>query len=197
MQNWIGLQHICEVTQGAPLSRLRHENGIPFRIIQIGNLNTLEPDDDLEVERLSSRAPYVRPGDVLVSLRGSPIRAAVVPEGMDDCVASPNIAILSLRNPRTPMNDDGLDPYFLAGLFSSDYMNRALNAYLGGGAVPSLSVRTLRALKVPVLEPQLQRDFAEAFKAHNRTTVNSQKLVAFQRERLEAELTLQLGENHA
>lgn len=198
MQEWMPLQDICEITQGVVLSRLRDQRGEPFKVIQIRNLNALELDDPLEVERLSPfRARSVKEGDVLLSLRGSPIRAAVVPEGMKRCVASPNIAVIRPKGPKLFTNDAALNPYYLAGLLSSEYMNRILDTYLGGGAVPSLSVRTLRMLKVPVPMPDLQEDFAEAFKAHNRASANAERLVARQRERLEAELIHQFGEDHA
>lgn len=185
------LQDLCRMSSGPSISRLKSTQGDPFRIIQVADLNSLDPEQELEIERLPIyHTPTVDPGDVLLSLRGSPIRAAVVPEGMLGCVASSNIAVLRLKQPKSDKYPDGLDPYYLAGLLGSEYMSQILAAYSGGEVVVSLSIRNLRILEVPVPPKKLQGYFAEAFKSQRKFSMNMQKLLALQAKSLEAELNL-------
>lgn len=189
------LQDLCEVTQGAPLSRLRSDQGKEFDIIQVADLDLLAYGAELSAERLwPDQTPTVQPDNVLLSLRGSPIRAAVVPEKMAGCVASPNIAVLNIKHPKKGEHDrGGIDPHFLAGLLSSTYMRNYFKAYSDGGAVTSLSVRRVREVEVPIPSVYLQDNFAAAFRSQGQISVSARKLMALQTERLEAELDFHLG----
>jgi hypothetical protein len=192
---WVALQDLCEVSQGAPLSRLRNDQGKEFDVIQVADLDLLAYGAALSTERLSpDQTPTVQPDNVLLSLRGSPIRAAVVPEKMAGSVASPNIAVLNLKPPKKGEYDrEGIDPHFLAGLLSSEYMRNHFKAYSDGGAVTSLSVRKLREVEIPIPSVYLRDTFAAAFRSRGQISASARKLMALQSERLEAELDFHLG----
>lgn len=188
------LGELCDVSQGATLSRLKDEHGELYKIIQIADLDGLNAYSPLDFQKLSKdKTPTVQVGDVLLSLRGLPIRATVVPVGMWDCVPSPNLAVIRPRPPTQRDPIDGVEPNYLAGLLGSAFMIRDLYARSGGGTIFSISIRKLKELKVPVPPGHVQDYFGKAFSARHQLVVAMNELAELQSERLDAELAIQLG----
>jgi restriction endonuclease S subunit len=188
MTEWVRLDSICHVAQGATLTRLRSDEGSPVKVLQIRNLNALELNGDIEEESLQIDldGPYVlRTGQIVVSLRGVPIKASVVTQEQAGNVAGSNLAIL------TPHHE--VEPYYLAGLFGTKYLNNFLGGLVGGTVIPSLSVRVLREFQVPLPPLEHQRAFAEAFRALDLYQRLVRELTALRTERLELQLATSLG----
>ena len=174
------------------MTRLRSNAGTPIKVLQIRNLSSLELSGDIEEEPLQfdSDAPFVlREGQVVVSLRGLPIKASVVTEAQRGFVAGSNLAVL------TPERES-LDAYYLAGLFSTRYLNDSLRAFVGGTTIPSLSIRVLRGFEIPVPPLEQQLVFAEAFRSLDRYQQLTRKLTELRVNRLEAQLATSLGNYH-
>lgn len=189
---WVPLEELGEVQQGATLSRFRHEGGNSLRVIQIRNLDKLEVASDLEEEKYLGEkvATYrVEVGQVLVSLRANPVKASVVPEPLKGCLAGSNLAIVKPRQ--------DVDPYYLAGLIRSDFINRRLSNLIGGTVIPSLSVAVLRKAELPAVSAEYQSLLADAFRALDNYATLAAKVTERRGVRLEAQLEALFGESNA
>jgi restriction endonuclease S subunit len=188
---WLPLEKIAEVTQGATLSRLKDPKGKAVPVVQIRNLNTLEVGGDLEVGTfdVQKAGQYrAREGQVLVSLRGVPVKASVVPDREAEWMIGSNLAII------TPQ--DNVDPYYLAGLLRSEFMNQKIDKLIGGVTVASLSLKQLRLIELPLLVEEEQRVLSNAFRALDKYTLLTQELVRLRVQRTEAQLLKLFGEAH-
>lgn len=186
------IEKLCSVQQGATLGRIKVEDGEQLPLIQIRHLSGLElsgePDlatfDDEKAEGYRLEA-----NQVVVSLRGIPIKASVVREPYVGAICGSNVAVLTIKDPNR------CDPYYLAGLLSSKYLNARLSSLIGGSTVPSLSVRQLREFKIPVPAIADQRTLVRAFKGFETYEHVTEQLLTAHAQRLEAHLALALEES--
>jgi restriction endonuclease S subunit len=193
MVSWAQLGDLCQVTQGVSITRLRDDIGKETSVVQMRNLDKLEvtgePDKMLLAQVKAGQ--FLKAGDVLVSLRGTPVRASVVTAHQADFVASSNLAVVSLKG--TPRD---LDPMYLAGLLRSRYMDRRFSPQTGGGKIPSFNLRTIRDLDIPVPSATKQAALAAAFLALENYEEVAHELVDLRTKQLESELLTQLNEKN-
>lgn len=101
----------------------------------------------------------LRSGDLLISRIGQPYRIAVadVPEGTI-IVPSSNIFVVRV-------NPEDIDPYYLAAYLQSSRGMWELDRASSGGAVPSISAKTLREVEIPYLEPYETEDVVWSYQS--------------------------------
>lgn len=187
---WAALEEFGIIRQGATLSRIRSPEGMRLGVVQIRNLDALEVDNKLDEETfMTTRTDMHRTkmGDVLISLRSSPIKAAVVPAEVEGSVVGSNIAIL------TPHGN--VSSTYLAGLLSSEFMRQQLDELIGGTIIPSLSVAVLRSVKLPMPNYEQQEAIAKGFRLLDRYKKLSYLLIEERETRMEAELARFFGDD--
>ncbi len=88
------------------------------------------------------------PGDVVIAIRGSYERTAVVPEELNKANISRDVARVTPR--------EGVDSYYLRYWLQSRYVRSYLHRHARGVAVKGVNIATLRALPValPALDHQ-------------------------------------------
>lgn len=181
---WTQLSKAADITQGVTLSRYRldeAEGGRVVPLIQVGNLETLEVCGVMEqesVDLLKVERYCLVEGQVLLSLRTSPFRAAVVGKATAGSLAGPNLAVLT---PRARVN-----PYYLAGLFRTPAMVERLLTITTGSVVASLNVRQLRDFLIPLAPAEEQHLLAEALQALDTYERTSHELVRSRHQRIDA-----------
>lgn len=98
------------------------------------------------------------PGDLLVSLRGQPMKAALLrSHGEVPVVAGNTLAVL--RTDHTLV-----EPVFLAGLLRSSLMAERLQTYYAGTSSGlAINLAQLRKVVLPIPDLEIQRDFTQVF----------------------------------
>lgn len=189
MVSWVQLGDLCQVTQGVSITRLREDLGEETAVVQTRNLDKLEVTGEPDKVPLAQvkASQLLKAGDVLISLRGTPVRASVVTTHQANFVASSNLAVVLLKD-----TSGNLDPTYLAGLLRSHYMNRHFSLQTGGGKLPSFSLRTIRDIEIPVPSAAKQAALAKAFLALENYQEVARELVDLRTEQLESELSAQL-----
>ncbi|GGL92975.1 hypothetical protein GCM10010840_33830 [Deinococcus aerolatus] len=148
------LGDLGELKQGPTLSRFLEPAGSEYRILQISNLRdlTVQPHEDdrkefLDGPRAAEHA--VQAGQILISLRGSALKAAVVEQDLPDTVVSNSLTTLVPR-------PDLADPYFLAALLNSAHMQQRVTPLFTGITVQGIPLAKFRklAIHLPVLSEQ-------------------------------------------
>jgi type I restriction enzyme S subunit len=134
-----------EVTDGVRYVRVRD---FPGEEIQVDSLPRTSPDIEIKYKR--SR---LRVGDVLVSIRGSFGRVAIVPNGLDGANITQDTARVS---PGAACDGQYLAA-FLRGPIAQDYFRRVAR----GVAVRGVNIGDLRKLPVPVPPLERQREISE------------------------------------
>lgn len=154
MKDSFELQRVVKISQGFSYIRSLDADGPSYRILQVANLQglTVTALEDDRTEQLDVRKalPFVvRPGQVLVALRTSSLKAAVVPEVLDRAVAANSLTIL---DPDPTL----VTPKFLAVLFNSEAMQRHVAPFYAGTTIPTLPLPDFRRLRItlPSLEDQ-------------------------------------------
>ncbi|MGK7230675.1 restriction endonuclease subunit S [Streptomyces hygroscopicus] len=102
--------------------------------------------EDLDEQFAGAR---IRPGDVLIAVRGSYDRSAVVPPGLKGANVSRDVARIS------PL--PGIDPEYLHLYLQSSFAQRYLKAHARGVAVKGVNIASIRALPVSVPPPSTQK----------------------------------------
>ncbi len=101
----------------------------------------------------------LRSGDLLISRIGQPYRIAVadVPEGTA-IIPSSNVFVVRV-------DPEDIDPYYLAAYLQSSRGAWELDRASSGGAVPSISTKTLREVEIPYLEPYETEELVESYQS--------------------------------
>lgn len=111
--------------------------------------------EETSVEHVAEVARYVlQPGDVLISVRGTQLKVAVVPEDLAGAVATATVAVIRFR-------DGGLLPEVLAAYLRSPAGQAQLSsrARSATGQI-ALTARDIRDIEVPVPPMAVQRRIA-------------------------------------
>lgn len=153
--------------------------------------------DGLFIRRLPEPQPVnvksdkqqLEPGDVLVSLRGQPMRAAVLrPRELRSAVAGNTLAILR-------PDPNRLDPVFLAGVLGSGLlMERLRPCYVATTSGHSISLAELRRVELAIPDLRTQRAIAEVFTAAAEYEETAARLLARRRSLVRATLAELLGD---
>ncbi|AZI45238.1 restriction endonuclease subunit S (plasmid) [Deinococcus psychrotolerans] len=176
-----------ELRQGLTLNRYLDSAGPVMRVLQVANLSGVEvaPSDGDRMEQLDLKrikAYTAQPNQILISLRGSSLKAAVVPDGLRDAVISSSLTILEVR-------PELADPRFLAGLFSSEAMQAQVAPLFTGLTVQGIPLHRFKDIQIQLPPLAVQRDYAAAFQAAADYRETVEKVIALRSESLSARLT--------
>lgn len=174
------LRREIELENATPLGDLTVaiERGAAIRAAELDELATPEdtgisylPASSVADGRTGGDLPHItgldpkhqraclKDGDLVLTKIGSPVRVAVaeVPEGQT-VVATGNLYVVRLDTER-------IDPYFLAAFLSSDDGQELACGLATGTTIPTIALRDLRGLEVPVPPMDVQRRVAERYQA--------------------------------
>lgn len=182
----IQLAQLGEVRQGMTLSRYLDAQGPAKRVLQVANLMDgavrAREDDRIEhVDEARAREHFARTGQVLISLRGSSLKAGVVPDGLEDAVISSSLVSMDL-------NEELADPLFVAGLLSSQAMQQQVMPLFTGVTVQGIPLSRFKELEIDLPPLEEQRRQATAMQALTRYQQEVAEVVALRNEELEAHL---------
>lgn len=189
--------------QGVTLSRYRDEGGRDYRVINASDLENLTlstPPDELTLEVLkggSYEENLLEVDDVVIASRGSDLKASVITPPYAGCLAGANLAVF---RPAKNANSEVifLDPFYLAGLFRSDWMRRRMSGlYMQSSQVQLVTLKQLRELELPLPPLEVQRQFAELFLLFEDYAQTISETLQGRRHLVEAALQNTLGDNHA
>lgn len=113
-------------------------------IILEGLLRT-DPKIDREYKRSRLRA-----GDLLISIRGTIGRLAIVPESLDGANITQDTARLSIRPEH--------DARYVRAMLESTFVQRQIVAFTTGLAVKGINIRELRRIEIPIVSPGEQQE---------------------------------------
>lgn len=137
-----------------------HPNGVPVIKVRDYPAGEIQPESLLltspEIDQ-EYRRSRLRPGDLLISIRGTVGRLAFVPDWLDGANITQDTARLSIR--------EGLSPIFVRCLLESSCLRSQIKASTTGLAVQGINIGELRRLKVPLASPEIQRRIEETWEA--------------------------------
>lgn len=124
--------------------------------LQLSNLETLSVPSVLKFERYA-----VKPGDVLLTMRGSKIKSAVVPQGVEGkLIISKNLAAIRIRDNQN-ITPDALQIY----LDSAEGQQALFLASRTVTGLIALSVKDLASIQITIPSLQIQKRLYEIVKA--------------------------------
>lgn len=150
---------LYEIVQGTYLKKQPDEEGVQRLVVRVQNLDGLEVAGEfVEEEVAADKADRFRVevGQIVVALRGMPLKAAVAGEMPQDVVVNSNFAVLK------PITDE-TDPYFVAGLLRSGAFNQSIAPQFAGNTLPSLKLSQLKKFEIPVVGPETQQQMGQVF----------------------------------
>ncbi|MEH2424015.1 MAG: restriction endonuclease subunit S [Nostoc sp.] len=161
------LQEIGEIFQGITLSRYADDNGRPERVVSLSDLEYLyiERNPSVVQLRLSNLERYrIKTGDVVISNRGTLLKASVVTDKLEGSLASNNVVVIRPR----PIVEQ-IDPVYLAVLMRSKWLEQQLaTLYLQSSTIQLIPISQLRSLKIPLPNLETQNKLAKLFLATER-----------------------------
>jgi hypothetical protein len=154
---------LASVSAGWMLSKGRGAGGAEHRVVQVKDLHTtgdIAPLDELDPVQvpLTAQRSMVKAGDVLLTARGTQMKAALVPEALNGAVATSNL--LHIR----PEPQLLLPEVLVAFLLGRDGQEM-LAARSQGTAIRSLTVSAITEMPVPVPDMGTQRKIAAMWRA--------------------------------
>lgn len=160
------LEQLAQIQQGITLSRYQDEQGSLERIINSRDLEQLHIGSNLSMVNLSASnlSQYrLQAGDVVVAIRGTPLKASVVTDETQNSLAGQNLAVL---RPNADIN-----PVYLAVLMRSLWLQQQLNTlYSQSSGTKLLKISQLREIKIPVPNLKTQNQLAQLFLTTERYT---------------------------
>ena len=150
---------LYDIVQGTYLKKQPNEEGVQCLVVRIQNLEGLEVAGEFAEEELAADKAdrfRVQAGQIVVALRGMPLKAAVVGERHQDFVVNSNFAVLK------PITDEA-DPYFVAGLLRSGAFNQHIAPQFAGNTLPSVKLSQLKKFEIPVVGSETQRQLGQVF----------------------------------
>ena len=156
---------VREIRRGATLranelDELSANEATDCRYLMLRDIQDGEISDDLPfLGELDPRLERhcIEDGDVLISKNGAPFKIAVaeVPEGAR-ILANGNLYMLKVDR-------DSIDPYYLAAFLSSNKGMEVLSRAVVGVTIPSIPLRNLREIPVPVPPLEEQAEIAAEY----------------------------------
>lgn len=177
----VSLKDLTEqIFQGISLSRYRDDTGSPERIINVRNLDWLYVADNLSVEPLNVPnldKHQLKTGDVIITIRGMPLRASVVAEQVQGSLAGQNLAVLRPQQ-------EIINPVYLAMVMRSEWLALSLEKfYVSSTGTQLLKLAQLRNFQIPLPGLATQGKLAQLFLATERATrITLEKLETRQRQ---------------
>jgi restriction endonuclease S subunit len=186
------LYEFSKIRKGVTKNRLEDKNGELYGFYQIAQIEMLmlkQPIELLILHPAKTKSHLLQSGQVLISLTGSRIQAAVVPELEIPTVASNNLAIITLDHTM-------IDPHYFVAIVRTPIFQKQAQAGITGSVIPHLSLEALQQFRIPVPLIAKQQKIAQGYRSLERyqTAVQAQLLAQWQL--LEAETLTVLGENY-
>ena len=162
------LAKLCEVVSGISYSRgdivdvsktIDRGNGQALiRVSDLGQGVVEEPSRLVINPAIAARwkGERIKPGDLLVSVRGTVGKIGIVGQDAAGAIVSRSVATLKFVD-----GADAVESRFLARLLQSQIYQDWFAGHARGTTIASLSVKTLRTLRIPVLPLQMQRMIIE------------------------------------
>ena len=153
------LEALYDIVQGAYLKKQPDEEGVQRLVVRVQNLEGLEVVGEFFEEELAADKAdrfRVQAGQIVVALRGMPLKAAVVGEMHQTLVVNSNFAVLK------PITDEA-DPYFVVGLLRSGAFNQRIAPQFTGNTLQSLKLSQLKKFEIPVVGPEMQQQIGQVF----------------------------------
>jgi hypothetical protein len=148
------------VFQGVLLSRYRNDTAPHRSLVNVSDLEHLYIEGDLALVQvtLPNSKHWLREGDVVVTLRGSDLKASVVTQAAVEGVAGQNLAVL---RPGAEIY-----PLYLAVLLRSQWMRTKLSGlYMQSTGTQIIRLSQLVELPIPVPSLETQHKIARFFLA--------------------------------
>lgn len=189
--NGVELGSVAKIMRGASvraaeLDALVCDEDTGLSYLNLGNISDGSIDDLPNLSTLDTKLEKYRihNGDVLISKSGAPFKVAVaeVPEDRK-IIANGNLYVLSV-------NREKIDPHYLAAFFSSPSGKELLAREAVGTTIPSVPIKALSNIKVPLEDADRQKTIADAYLAKT----DEIKLLKLRLSRARQELTDLFGE---
>lgn len=145
---------VKEVIRGVP-SRVPQESSTElFDVINIKNLvdgridlTTIEKREVPVAQRREEK--QVRAGDVIVAIRGTQFRAAIADENVDGLYVTSNLVVLRVDHSK-------MRPEIVKEYLNSPHGQNQLGLLARGATIPSISIKDLLTVSVPLLPLETQ-----------------------------------------
>lgn len=137
------------------------ENGPPERIITQKSIQRGKiAITDIETKRINpqikSDLPRASLGDVILLMKGSSLRSAVVDdEEISGAIIGPNLLALSVS--------ELIDPTFLSSYLNSAEGQAQIHTLSSGTTIKGLTIQNVMDLQIPVPQFQIQKKLSEFF----------------------------------
>ncbi|MTJ06191.1 restriction endonuclease subunit S [Anabaena sp. UHCC 0204] len=162
----VRLEDLVHIYQGVTLKRYENELGSQEQIINSRNLEQIYISGELSTSQLDSSnlSKYrLQTDDVVITIRGTPLKASVVKDQVKGCLPNQNLAIL-----RPAKN---LNPVFLAVLMRSKWLETQISGlYSQSIGTQLLKISQLRELEIPLPSLDRQNQLAQLFLAAEQYT---------------------------
>jgi restriction endonuclease S subunit len=159
----IPLDNLGRVSQGVTLSRYNSDSGSAYRVINVGDLESLYVKNFQNEARLD--IPDIHryqlfEDDVVIAIRGTLLKASVVTADSKGSICNQNTVFFRLNE-----NKEQVNPLYLAALFRSDYFKQEVSAKYQRSttSLSAIRVTDVRALKIPIPTLDTQNQLAQLF----------------------------------
>ncbi|PSN14029.1 hypothetical protein C7293_13355 [filamentous cyanobacterium CCT1] len=158
------LQDVGEsIFQGLSVSRYREKGGVSELIVNVKDLDSIYINQELETIEFSSTANIdryrLRENDVVIAIRGSLLKSAVVTKTSQGGIAGQNVAIFRPKDVKI------VSPGYIAVLMRSVWIKQTflMLQQRSSTTLPSIRVSEIRSIKVPIPEMDIQNEIVQAF----------------------------------
>ena len=129
-------------------------------------------------------------GDVLISLVGTYGRTLIVPNNHEPGIINPRLLKLTL-------DPQKVTPEYFVLAFAQDWVTSQVQGVSHGGTMNILSLRVLRALRIPTPSLETQRAIVAEIEAEQTLATANREIVTRMEKKIQAALTRIWGENEA
>lgn len=171
------LEELGQISQGITLSRYKDEKGHVGRIVNVGNLEKLYIEGNLDKTQLSTsniERYQLLEGDVVIAIRGMQYKASVVTTEAQKSIAGQNVAFFR------PYSKEKIDSTYLAVLMRSEkWLEKSLNILnrQSSTSLRLIRVSELRKLRIPLPDMTTQKQIAQLFLTTERFIKNTEELL--------------------
>jgi type I restriction enzyme S subunit len=136
------------VEGGVPVVKVKD---FPNGMIDKSELLLTSPTIDAQYKRSK-----LRPGDLLISIRGTVGRVAEVPESLAGANITQDTARLSIIS--------GYDTRFVRGMLETPLLQRAMQELIRGVAVKGINIGDLRKVQIPIPPKEIQKRLSAIYR---------------------------------
>lgn len=185
----IQIGSLGDVRQGLTLNRYIDPQSPERRILQVANLSgpvvvTRHDDRREHLDEARAQEFSAQENQILVSLRGSSLKASVVPAGVNAVISSSLVSITV-----GPAKSDLIEPLFIAALLNSKAMERQVAPLFSGLMVQGIPLSQFKKLTIDLPPIGRQQQIAAALHTLDRYRAEFQQHMDLRQEELEVHLT--------